>query len=70
MNYPYYKCMKCETEIAELNFPIHPKQQYPHCPGCHSNENVDIVLGNEDTVIGDEDTVIFSNNVEGSVTNV
>ncbi len=72
MNYPFYKCMECDTEIAELNLPIHPQQQYPKCPQCHSNKNVDIAIGNENTVIGSEntklsmDTVIFSNKVNGN----
>ena len=61
MKYPFYKCTKCGTEIAEMSFPIHPAQQYPHCPKCHSNKNVDIVLGNEDTKM-DENTVIYSDN--------
>ena len=62
MDYPYYKCLECETEIAELSLPIHPQQKYPKCPKCKTDENVDIVLGNENTVIGDENTVIFSDN--------
>lgn len=66
MRYPYYKCMKCNYDIAELQFPIHPKQQYPFCPKCHSNDDVDIVLGDENTVL-DTDMVIFSDDVKGSI---
>lgn len=59
MNYPFYKCTKCDVNIAELSFPIHPAQQYPKCPECHSNKNVDIAIGDETTVL-DSEMVIYS----------
>ena len=63
MNHPYYKCVKCDTEIAELSLPIHPAQQYPKCPKCKSNKNVDIALGDENTKL-DANTVIYSDDRE------
>jgi len=63
INYPYYKCIECGVEIAEMSLPIHPAQQYPKCPECHSNENVDIVLGDENTKMN-ENKVIYSNKRE------
>ncbi|MGM0409184.1 MAG: hypothetical protein ACQEQF_00360 [Bacillota bacterium] len=63
MNYPYYKCMECGGEIAELSLPIHPAQQYPKCNKCHTNKNVDIVLGDENTVVS-EDMIIFSDDIK------
>ena len=45
MDYPYYKCIKCETKITETELPISSKQKYPKCPKCGTNENVDIAIG-------------------------
>ena len=47
MNYPYYKCKKCETKIAEVGLPIPANQTYPKCPKCGVNNNVDIAIGDE-----------------------
>ena len=51
--------MECDYDIAEMSFPISRKQQYPICPKCHSNEDVDIVIGDEDTELN-ENMVIYS----------
>ena len=63
MDYPYYKCMECEIDIAELSLPIHPAQQYPKCPQCKTNDKVDIALGDENTKM-DSETIIYSENRE------
>ena len=65
MDYPYYKCTKCGQEIAEMSFPIHPRQKYPNCSNCKTNENVDIAIGDKNTVL-DSEMVVFSDNVEGA----
>ena len=59
MRYPYYKCMECDEEIAEMSFPIPRNQKYPNCPVCHNNDNVDIVLGNENTEL-DSEMIIYT----------
>ena len=53
MDYPYYQCTKCETKIAETELPISNKQKYPKCPKCGTNENVDIVIGDENDRVTD-----------------
>ena len=47
MDYPYYKCVKCETRIAEVDLPIPSNQVYPKCPKCGDNSNVDVAIGDE-----------------------
>ena len=47
MNYPYYKCKKCKTKIAEVDLPIPANQTYPKCTRCGTNNNVDIAIGDE-----------------------
>ena len=47
MDYPYYKCTKCNIEIAETELPISSNQVYPKCPKCGDNSNVDIAIGDE-----------------------
>ena len=47
MEYPYYKCTKCETKITETELPVSNKQKYPKCPKCGTNESVDVAIGDE-----------------------
>ena len=47
MDYPYFKCTECNTQIAETELPVSSKQKYPKCPKCGANDNVDIVIGDE-----------------------
>ena len=47
MDYPYFKCTKCKTEIAEVDLPIPSNKVYPKCPGCGDNSKVDIAIGDE-----------------------
>ena len=58
MKYPFYICTKCDYEIKEMSFPISKNEVYPECPRYQSNDNVDIVIGNENTVL-DSNMVIF-----------
>ena len=51
MDYPYYKCTQCNAEIAETELPVSSKQKYPKCPGCGTNKNVDIAIGDENNPV-------------------
>ena len=48
MDYPYLTCMKCNTDIAEIDLPVPSSQVYPKCPVCKTNDNVDIAIGDEE----------------------
>ena len=47
MEYPYFKCTKCNTKIAEVDLPIPANQVYPKCPKCGDNKNIDVAIGDE-----------------------
>lgn len=64
MRYPYWRCMACEVDIAEMMLPITPHTQVPVCPKCLRWENVDLVLGDDETVLN-PDTVILDDESEG-----
>ena len=53
MEYPFFKCNKCKTEIAEVNLPIPSNQVYPKCPKCGDNSNVDVAIGDENDRVTD-----------------
>ena len=48
MDYPYFKCTECNTQIAKVDLPIPANQVYPKCPKCENNSNVDVAIGDED----------------------
>lgn len=63
LRYPFYKCLRCDVDIAELRLPITPKTQVPVCPKCLRWDQIDVVLGDEATAL-DSEMVIFDDGRE------
>ena len=55
---PRFECLRCGIAISKASFPLGKEQEYPACPLCGKDEQVDIALCYDDKPLNPE-TVIF-----------